>query len=61
VVARAGVHALGAAVTGSVQIRDGDGVYNRLLFATPEGDLQYYDKRHLFRYAKEHEALRRRR
>jgi predicted amidohydrolase len=47
--------ALGAAIAGSVQIRDGDGVYNRLLFATPDGGLQHYDKRHLFRYAKEHE------
>ena len=29
--------------------------FNRLLFATPDGALQHYDKRHLFRYAKEHE------
>ncbi|MDR0182341.1 amidohydrolase [Lysobacter arvi] len=47
--------ALDAAVTGSVQLRDGDGVYNRLLFATPDGALSTYDKRHLFRYAREHE------
>lgn len=46
---------LDTAITGSVQIREGDGVYNRLFFATPEGGLQHYDKRHLFRYAKEHE------
>lgn len=46
---------LGAAVTGSVQIRDGDGVYNRLLWATPDGALVHYDKRHLFRMANEHE------
>ena len=46
---------LGAVVTGSVQIRDSDGVYNRLLWATPDGDLKCYDKRHLFRMAKEHE------
>jgi predicted amidohydrolase len=46
---------LGAAVCGSVQIRDGEGVYNRLCFVTPDGALQTYDKRHLFRYAKEHE------
>lgn len=46
---------LGAVVTGSVQIRDGDGVYNRMLWATPDGGLSYYDKRHLFRMAKEHE------
>jgi predicted amidohydrolase len=46
---------LNAAVIGSVQLRDGEGVYNRLLFATPDGGLQYYDKRHLFRYGGEHE------
>lgn len=50
---------LGAAVTGSVQMRVGpvsEGrVYNRLLFVTPDGEVQHYDKRHLFRYAREHE------
>ena len=46
---------LGAAVTGSVQLRVAEGVYNRLLWATPDGGLEYYDKRHLFRYAGEHE------
>jgi omega-amidase len=46
---------LGTVVTGSVQIREGQGVYNRLLWATPDGDLKHYDKRHLFRMAKEHE------
>jgi predicted amidohydrolase len=46
---------LGAVVTGSVQIREGEGVFNRLLWATPDGDLRQYDKRHLFRMAKEHE------
>ncbi|KAF1710629.1 amidohydrolase [Pseudoxanthomonas kalamensis DSM 18571] len=50
---------LGAAVTGSVQLRNegGDGavqVFNRLLWATPDGELDWYDKRHLFRYAGEH-------
>jgi predicted amidohydrolase len=51
---------LDAAITGSVQIRAGEGaasssVFNRLFFAAPDGELRYYDKRHLFRYAKEHE------
>ncbi|WP_313221970.1 amidohydrolase [Pseudoxanthomonas mexicana] len=45
---------LNAAITGSVQLRTDEGVFNRLLFATPDGELQYYDKRHLFRYANEH-------
>jgi len=52
--------ALDAAVTGSVQLRVdvGDGatrVCNRLLWATPDGGLAHYDKRHLFRYAGEHQ------
>jgi predicted amidohydrolase len=46
---------LDAAVCGSVQIRDARGVFNRLCFVTPDGALHAYDKRHLFRYAKEHE------
>ncbi len=46
---------LDAAVTGSVQLRTEQGVFNRLLWATPDGELKHYDKRHLFRYAKEHE------
>ncbi len=45
---------LGAAVTGSVQLRTAEGVFNRMLWATPDGGLQHYDKRHLFRYANEH-------
>ncbi|MGN6224711.1 amidohydrolase [Pseudoxanthomonas sp.] len=45
---------LDAAVTGSVQLRTDEGVFNRLLWATPDGTLQSYDKRHLFRYANEH-------
>ncbi|WP_141453214.1 amidohydrolase [Pseudoxanthomonas sp. z9] len=45
---------LDAAVTGSVQLRTDEGVFNRLLWATPDGVLHSYDKRHLFRYANEH-------
>ncbi|HEY7871714.1 MAG TPA: amidohydrolase [Rudaea sp.] len=45
---------LDAAITGSVQLRVGEKVYNRLLFATPDGKIRHYDKRHLFRYADEH-------
>ncbi len=46
---------LDAVVTGSVQLREGDQVFNRMLWATPHGALEHYDKRHLFRYAREHE------
>ena len=48
-------HALDAALCGSVQLRVEGKVYNRLLFATPDGTVRHYDKRHLFRYAGEHE------
>ena len=52
---RAQARALDAAVCGSVQLRVDGKVYNRLLFATPDGEVKHYDKRHLFRYAGEHE------
>ena len=45
------------ALSGSIAVRDGEGVYNRMLFATPQG-VQYYDKRHLFRMAGEHKRYR---
>jgi predicted amidohydrolase len=51
--------ALDAAIVGSVQLRAGAAaeakVYNRLLFAMPTGTIRHYDKKHLFRYAGEHE------
>ncbi|WP_297833550.1 amidohydrolase [Thermomonas sp.] len=52
---RAQAQTLGAAVAGSVQLRDGEGVFNRLLFATPDGRIAHYDKRHLFSFARENE------
>lgn len=45
---------LGAALAGSVMTRDGARCVNRLCFATPDGGLRHYDKRHLFRMADEH-------
>jgi len=45
-----------AVVTGSLIVRDASGQYrNRLLWATPDGELRHYDKRHLFRMAGEHQ------
>ncbi|MCR9104947.1 MAG: amidohydrolase [Gammaproteobacteria bacterium] len=41
------------AITGSIAVKEGDAVYNRMLFATPQG-VTHYDKRHLFRMAGEH-------
>ncbi len=40
------------ALAGSIAVKADDGVYNRMLFATPRG-VQHYDKRHLFRMAGE--------
>ena len=45
----------GAVVTGSIQCRTAEGVYNRLLWMRPDGSFDRYDKRHLFRMANEHE------
>jgi omega-amidase len=44
-----------AVVTGSFQCRTDDGVYNRMLWMRPDGSHVHYDKRHLFRMAREHE------
>jgi omega-amidase len=43
-----------AAVAGSLPIRDGDAIYNRLLFVAPNGEYQHYDKHHLFTMSGEH-------
>lgn len=45
---------LDAAVTGSLPIRTEQGIMNRLVWVRPDGQLDSYDKRHLFRYAGEH-------
>ena len=45
---------LKAHLTGSLIIEEAGTVYNRLLWATPEGQLYHYDKRHLFRMSGEH-------
>lgn len=43
-----------AVITGSLAIREDDKVYNRLIWARPDGTFAQYDKRHLFRMAGEH-------
>jgi omega-amidase len=40
-------------LSGSIVINDGGQYYNRLLWVNPEGEIQHYDKRHLFRMAGE--------
>ena len=42
------------AITGSIAVHGDGGVYNRMLFATPD-EVHHYDKRHLFRMGREDE------
>ena|SRR5690554_1351097 len=50
---------LGAVICGTLTIKAGEGDYrNRLVWARPDGSLEYYDKRHLFRMGGEHERFR---
>lgn len=49
----AGKHA--ATLSGSLIIEDDGRYYNRFLWVEPSGNIAYYDKRHLFRMADEHD------
>lgn len=40
-------------ITGTLIISESNNFYNRLIWMTPSGDYQYYDKRHLFSLAGE--------
>jgi omega-amidase len=42
-----------SAITGSLVIKENDNFYNRLVFVFPSGEIQLYDKRHLFTLAGE--------
>lgn len=42
-------------ITGSVAVQEQGQYFNRMVWATPDGALVFYDKRHLFRMAGEHE------
>lgn len=42
-------------LTGSLILEEGGHYYNRLVWMLPNGQYGYYDKRHLFAYAGEHE------
>lgn len=44
-----------AVICGSAIIVDGGKYFNRFLWVEPDGKIQSYDKRHLFRMAKEHD------
>lgn len=43
-----------AVICGSFIVKEKDYYFNRLLWVEPNGTIQYYDKRHLFRMAEEH-------
>ena len=47
--------AIGCAITGSLIVEENGRHYNRLVWATPGGNFAHYDKRHLFRMAREQE------
>lgn len=48
----------GAMVMGSLLIRDDSGFVNRLIAARPDGSIETYDKRHLFRLSEEYRIFK---
>ncbi|MHC1704787.1 MAG: amidohydrolase [Tenuifilaceae bacterium] len=42
------------ALAGSLIVQDANKYYNRFVFVHPDGNIDFYDKRHLFRMAEEH-------
>ena len=44
-----------AAITGSLVIKESGHNFNRMVIAYPDGSVEYYDKKHLFRMANEQE------
>jgi predicted amidohydrolase len=46
---------LDASVVGSISCSESGKHFNRLIFAKPDNTFDYYDKRHLFTHAKEHQ------
>jgi omega-amidase len=44
-------------ITGSILIHDDGKYFNRLIWMRPDGDFDFYDKRHLFRMGSEHEVI----
>lgn len=50
-------HKLNAVVTGSVLVGDNNNYYNRLYWVQPDGVVRWYNKRHLFHMAGEHNTI----
>lgn len=42
-----------AAICGSVSVKENEKFYNRMYFVKPDGNFEFYDKRHLFSYSGE--------
>jgi omega-amidase len=42
-------------ITGSIILQEGEAIYNRLYWISPEGIEGHYNKRHLFRMGREHQ------
>ena len=47
---------LNSSICGSLIVKENDKYYNRMLYSKPNGELIEYNKRHLFRMAKEHHS-----
>ena len=46
------------AICGSIIISENKNFYNRFIFVHPEGKIEYYNKRHLFTLAGEHNVYK---
>lgn len=42
-------------ITGSISVKEGNTFYNRLYWVKPDGNYEFYDKRHLFKMGNEHQ------
>ena len=47
----------GAAIAGSVAVHEDGKYYNRFYFVKPDGEVAWYDKKHLFTFGGEHERF----
>lgn len=45
----------GFAIAGSISLKKNGTFYNRFYFVKPDGEVNFYDKRHLFTYGAEHD------
>ena len=48
---------MNAAIAGSVAVHEDGRYYNRFYFVKPDGQVTYYDKKHLFTFGGEHERF----